>query len=117
MSAEPETVTIPRAEYVALRERIEDLEDSLALQAAERNAAAGGREYLPVEIVERMIAGEPPLRIWRKHRQLTLNELARRAGITPGYISEIETGKELGSIDAWKALAATLGVTIDDIVT
>jgi transcriptional regulator with XRE-family HTH domain len=36
--------------------------------------------------------------------------------VPQSYISEIETGKKPGSIDAWRRLAAALDVTIDDLL-
>ena len=75
MSKATETVMLTRAEYEALIERIEDAEDWAAVAAAEAREAALGKEkaradYLPIELVRRLSAGEHPMRVWRAHRGL-----------------------------------------------
>jgi ribosome-binding protein aMBF1 (putative translation factor) len=107
-------VMIPRRRYQALLRELADLRDARDLRAAE--AAADPKNALPVALVERMVAGEHPVRIWRKHRGLTLTALAERSGVDPTYISQIETRKKPGSVKALKALATTLGVELDDVV-
>jgi hypothetical protein len=71
-----ETVTLTRAEYEALIERIEDAEDLAAVAAAEAREAAPGKkkaraDYPPIELVRRLSAGEHPVRVWRVHHGLT----------------------------------------------
>jgi ribosome-binding protein aMBF1 (putative translation factor) len=101
-----------RAEIAALRERLEDIENSLrALEAEARDEPA-----LPAELVKRMIAGEHPVRIWREFRGLTASALAKKARMPVSYLSEIETRKKPGSVAAYAALAKALGVTVDDMV-
>ena len=73
MSDETDTVTLTRAEYEALIERIEDAEDNAFLDSVEARERAIGREkaradYLPAELVRRLIDGEHPVRVWRAHR-------------------------------------------------
>ncbi len=107
-------VILPRAEYEALLTRVEDLEDTRDMQAAVANAAT--REYVPVEVVDRLRAGEHPLRVWRKHRGVTLAALAEKSGVGRSYIADIETGKKPGSVRALKALADALRLDLDDLV-
>ncbi len=109
--------TITRAEYEALRRRIEALEDALdskLLADAARTNVAG--DYLPARLVKRMLGGEHPVRVWREHRSLTAGALAAAAGVAPAYLSEIETGKKPGSVKALGALARVLAVAVDDLV-
>ena len=94
--------------------RANDIEDARLLRAAE--AGAGTRVYLPLDLVKRMNAGEHPVRVWRGFRGLTLSALAAKAKLPAGYLSEIETGKKPGSTRAFKALAAALGATVDDLL-
>ncbi len=105
---------VARPEFEALLERVEALEDALDMQAAV--AKRKTREYLPAELVDRLLAGESPVRIWREHRGLTLASLAEKSGVGLSYISEIETGKKPGSVAAMRSLAAALGVDLDDLV-
>src|SRR5437763_1117114 len=109
--ATSDTITIPRAEYEALRalrERLEDLEDRIAAAQgiAEYRADPGGA--LPATMVERLFAGESPVRIWREHRGMKASELAAATSLTPAYISEIESGKKPGSLDSFRKIARAL---------
>ena len=120
MSDATDTVTLTRAEYEALIERIEDAEDLAAVAAAEAREAVLGREkaradYLPIELVRRLSAGEHPVRVWRAHRGLSREALAAAAGIAPSYLSEIETRRKRGSFGALAKLAAALQVSLDDL--
>jgi len=72
-------------------------------------------DYLPLEAVERLCAGEHPVRVWRERRGLTRAALAASAGVAPSYLTEIETKKKPGSFDALTRLAAALRISLDDI--
>lgn len=48
------------------------------------------------------------LREWRKYRQLTVEQLANDAGVSPGLISLIERRKSGGSPDSLEKLARAL---------
>ena len=120
MSDTSEIVTLTRAEYEALIERLEDAEDLAAVTAAEAREAALGKEkvranYLPIELVRRLSAGEHPVRVWRAHRRLSREALATAAGIAPSYLSEIETRRKPGSFSALAKLAAALHISLDDL--
>jgi DNA-binding Xre family transcriptional regulator len=115
-----DTVTLPRAEYEALLARLEDIEDNAAINQLEARIAADGfdaatADYLSGELVDRLIKGERPIRIWRAHRGMTRDELAAAAGIGPSYLSEIETRRKPGSFEAIAKLATALNVSLDDI--
>ena len=51
-------VIIPEAEYRAMREALEDLEDIAAFEAFKRRLTAGEEEWVPREIANRIIDGE-----------------------------------------------------------
>jgi DNA-binding Xre family transcriptional regulator len=117
---ESDTVILTRAEYEKLIEQLEEAEDLAAIAKIEAREATLGVEaaqadYLPIGLVERLIAGEHPVRVWRTHRGLTCEALAAAAGVAPNYLSEIETKKKPGSFDALAKLAAALHVSLDDI--
>jgi ribosome-binding ATPase YchF (GTP1/OBG family) len=120
MSDETDTVTLTRAEYEALIERIEDAEDNAFLASVEARERAIGKEkaradYLPAELVRRLIDGEHPVRVWRAHRGLTREALAATAGIAPSYLSEIETRRKPGSFSALAEIAGALLISLDDL--
>jgi len=106
---------LPAAELEALIEAVEDRADMAAAERAARRRAEG-EEYLPADMARAIIAGETPLRVWRKHRGYKLEQLGRLAGIKPSYLSEIELNKKPGTPAIWRKLAAGLNVTIDDIM-
>lgn len=104
-----EMVTITRAEYDLLREAAEDLRDLRAYD----NAKAQEAESFPADLVNRMLAGENPVKLYREHRGLTGADLAREAGIHRVQIHDIESGKRRGSIDTLKAIAVALHVDLE----
>ncbi|MBU0800192.1 MAG: helix-turn-helix transcriptional regulator [Alphaproteobacteria bacterium] len=66
---------------------------------------------LPSEILDSLHAGaENPIKLVRKFRGLTQEDLAAASGLSRPYLAEIETGRKDGSINALKALAAALNV-------
>ena len=116
ISETTDTVTLARTDFEALQEALEDAEDLARSRLVMARIEAGEEEALPIEMVERLIAGESPIRVWRDHRGLTGTALAAAAGVPQGYLSEIERGKKPGSVDALVKIARALGVTIDDLV-
>jgi ribosome-binding protein aMBF1 (putative translation factor) len=115
-----DTVTLSRSEYEALLDRIEDSEDRRAIDRLEARIAKEGfdaatRDYLPMELAKRLFDGEHPVRVWRAHRGWTREVLAVKAGVSPSYLTEIETRRKPGSFDALAKLAQALGVSLDDL--
>ena len=106
---------LPIAEYERLIDIVEDKADSLAAAEAERRRDEG-EEYLPSEQVDRILSGESPLRVWREYRSITQADLARSIGARIATLSEIESGKAQGKPALWRALAAALDVSVDDIM-
>ena len=73
-------------------------------------------ESFPAEVVDRLLAGQNPIRVYRDHRGMTQGALAATAGIHPVYLSQIETGKRTGSAKTLAAIAEVLGVTVDELI-
>lgn len=105
-----ETVTIPRVEYDAMRARLEDLDDIIAGHAAKTGVT------LPQAFAMRIIGGEHPVRVWREYRGLSSAALAEVSEVSKAYLSEIETRKKPGSVDAYKRLAEALSVPVDALL-
>jgi DNA-binding XRE family transcriptional regulator len=118
IAQDAETVTLRRSDYEALIERLEDVADIAALDDLKARLVSENAlvDYLPAELVERLIGGESPVRIWREHRGLSAQALARIAKLTPSYVSEIETGRKPGSLNAMAKIARALGVSLEDLV-
>ena len=79
-------------------------------------AKAEGGESFPVDVADRLLAGENPIRVYRDHRGMKQGDLAAAAGIHPVYLSQIETGRRTGSTRTLAAIAGALGVTVDDLI-
>jgi len=56
------------------------------------------------------------LRAERQAHSLSLRDLADRLGVSPSLISQIETGRARPSVSTLYAIAAELGVSLDDLL-
>lgn len=106
---------MPAADYAKLVADAEDRSDADAAASAQARREAG-EEYLPSEMVDRLLSGGMPLRVWRNHRRMTLRELGEKTGISYAHISDMERGRRSGTLEKWRRLAAALKVDLDDIV-
>jgi transcriptional regulator with XRE-family HTH domain len=115
-----ETVTIDRSDFEALVRAAEDAEDLAVLAAHDTEEArlgrdAARRDYLTADEATRLLDGENPIKVWRGKRRLSQRALARAAGMQPGYLAEIETGRKPGSADALDRLSTVLRVTMEHL--
>ncbi|MDO8297471.1 MAG: helix-turn-helix transcriptional regulator [Caulobacter sp.] len=110
-----EMVILSRVEYDRLLDAADMASDVVAFDEATRALEAGEEEALPAAFINAMLEGESLVRLWRKHRGMTLEALARATGLSRPYLSQIETGKRVGGIDTLKLIASALGVTLDDL--
>lgn len=106
---------LPVAEYERLIDIAEDKADASAAAEAERRRL-DGEEYLPLEMVDQIMAGESALRVWRQYRGKTLNDLSKLTGLTQASLSRIECEAQRPKPATWRTLADALGVTVDDIL-
>jgi DNA-binding XRE family transcriptional regulator len=112
----PEYAVVPIDLYRRLLKMAEDVEDVRAYDKAMQELESGEDELLPSEMVERLMNGENPLRVWREYRGLTQETLAQAVGVGKSYISQIEAGKKPGSAKVLKALASALSLDVDDLL-
>ena len=112
-----EMVTISKSEYERLRALEEEFADIQAALAVETRIASGDEELIPSAVVDRLLAGEAPLRVWREFRELTQVALARASGVNRVQIVEIEAGRSTGSVHTLSKLATTLAVDVDDLIS
>ena len=84
------------------------LADVKAYDAAKVRLDDGADELIPLEITERRLRREPALRIWREHRNLTQEQLAKKARVSRALIAAIETKRKTGSVGTWKKLGLRL---------
>ena len=109
-------VVLPEAEYQALVAAAEDASDMKTVRSFREKLASGEEELLPSEMVDRILAGESAVRVWRSHRGLTTTALAQAAGISQAYLSQIEKGARQGSTASMRKLADALNVSLDDLL-
>jgi ribosome-binding protein aMBF1 (putative translation factor) len=115
-NGKPVLAVLPIDEYRRLLGLAEDANDAEVLHRAAKRHASGNEEAITAEVVDRLLAGESPIRVWREHRGLTAAVLAEMIGVTPAHISTLETGKGEPSISLLKKLAAILGVNAGSFV-
>jgi DNA-binding Xre family transcriptional regulator len=89
------------------------LEDAAATAAWHRTR---DEEAVPIAIVDRLLAGDNPIRVWREYRGLSLTALAAAAGIGKGYLSQLENGQRQGPAPTLKRIATALSVDLEDLV-
>ena len=56
------------------------------------------------------------IRSAREERGLSLREVARRVGVSPSFVSQVETGKANPSVGTLYALVGVLGTSLDDLI-
>jgi mRNA interferase RelE/StbE len=111
-----EFAVIPVQDLQKLMEDAEMLADVKAYDAAKARLEHGEDEFIPLEITERRLSGEPALRIWREHRKLTQEQLAKKSKLSRALIAAIETKRKSGSVSTWKKLGAALDVGWEQLV-
>lgn len=107
-------VVLSEADYTTLLEQAEDRHDIVAADEVRARVDAG-EETFPSSVVGALVDGVPPVRVFREHRGLRAGELAERAGISKGYLSELESGKKTGSLNVLKRIADALDVELSDL--
>jgi DNA-binding XRE family transcriptional regulator len=113
-AGKPEWAVIPYKEYQELIKVYDYFDDeSLFAQVLERNK---GAETIPHDLVVKLVNGENPLRVWRQYRGKTMEELAKKIGITQSYLSQLESSKRQASQKILKRLATNLCVDIEELI-
>jgi len=101
---------LPIEEYQALLEAQEELND-----IKDSKAILKSPERVPSNIVDALLDGVNPIKVWRKHRGVSQKNLAKNIEISPAYLSQIEKGERNGSVLVLRKIAAALKVDLDDL--
>lgn len=72
-------------------------------------------EAFPMEVVEQLVTGTHPVRVYRRYRGMTQAGLARAIGSTAAYISQIENGRSCGR-STLAMLSRALDVDMEDLM-
>ncbi len=107
-----EFAVIPIELYERLSAVLEDVDDA-ALADAARAADDGFR--IPAAVVNALLEGEQPVKVWREQRGLTQDALAAKAGISKAYLCKIETRKRVGALKTLRAIADALAVSVNEL--
>ena len=111
--ANPVFAVIPWREYQHLK--LGSAEVSPTEQELYEEAKSSTEEVFPVEIVDRLLAGDNPIKVYRKLRGMTQQQLAVTVDVNAVYLSHIETGKRTGSLKILAAIAYVLNVDLEDL--
>lgn len=106
-----ELVVLSVRDYEALRARAGDA-DAEDLMTARIIAEQRHETALPIEIWEEIEKAPSPIGPLRRWRELTQDQLAKKAKITQPYLSALESGKKSGDVTTLKALAKALEVDL-----
>jgi len=112
----PAFVVLPIEEYERLIDALEDAHDAVTIEEFHRRLISGEEETLPIEVADRILAGENPVRVLRKYRGLTLQQLADSCAVTNSHVSQIETGKRSMSTGLLKKMAKALSADIELLI-
>ncbi len=115
-NGKPEWAVIPYREYIKIQELMDDIEDRKDIEKYVQAMESGEEQNIPGEVTFAILEGVHPIRAWREYRQITIRELAKRAGITSSYLSQIETGKRNPTIDTLKSIAEALGIDVEILI-
>ena len=110
----PEWAVIPYDEYERLSALAENYEDIQAFDEAMRELEEG-EELVPATVVDRLMEGESPLKVWREHRGFTLMQMADQANTDESTLFRIEESGEKLPFELQTRLAAILKIDPDDL--
>ena len=112
----PEWAVIPFSEYKKLQEALEDAEDIKDIEESVQAIQEGKEMTVPGEVTFAILDGVNSVRAWRKYKQIKMNALAEKVGISSAYLSQIENGKRNPTIDTLKAIAKKLKIDIEMLI-
>ena len=113
----PEWAILPYEEYLQLIEQAELLEDIRDFDEISAAIERGDEELIPAEVVNAILDGKNPLKVWREYRGLTQQQLADIVRISKPYLSQIEAGKRKGTTDVLSAIAKALDVSLEQVAS
>jgi DNA-binding XRE family transcriptional regulator len=105
----PEFAVLLYKDYEAMLEKMEDYEDQLAIESFERDS----EKSYPSEVIECLVDGQNPFKVWRKYRNVSRQNLASAVNITLPYLSQLEGGKRRPSVDLLMAISQMLNVDME----
>lgn len=111
-----EVAILPRKDYELLAAKASEVDEDVGtarIVAQAKKEVAGGGLLLPKDVVDRIATGENPVRVLREWRGETQMYLHFKTGLSQGYISDIESGRRVGTVAALRLIANVLDVPLD----
>jgi DNA-binding XRE family transcriptional regulator len=118
-TAKGEVAILPRKDYDALVAKAAEADEdagTAGLVSRANKEIAAGTPLLPKAVVDRLAAGENPIRVLREWRDVTQMHLSFKTDISQGHISDIENGRRIGTTATLRAIARALNVPLDLLV-
>ena len=114
-----ELAVLPRQEYERLRALAasEDPGTARIVRKTKAAVAAGQEVLLPKIVVDRLAAGENPIRVLREWRDVTQMYISFRTNISQGHLSDIESGRRTGTPATLRKIADVLRVPLDLLIS
>lgn len=113
-----ELAVLPREDYERLKALAssEDIGTARIVRKTKAAIASGREVLLPKTVVDRLAAGENPIRVLREWRDMTQTYVSLRTGISQGHLSDIESGRRIGTPAALRKIADVLKVPLDLLI-
>ena len=108
----PEFVVLPFDEYENLMNIAEDKMDTADVLAFRKS----GEEVFPEEVLDSLLAGDHPIKVYRKYRGMTQPELASAIGKSLPYIGKLEANDRKGTVDVLSDIANVLSVDLEQLI-
>jgi len=108
-NGKPAFAVIPIEEWIRIQEIIEDRADVAAVRAHQ----AGPGESFPDAVLGALLDGTHPMKVFREHRGMSRADLAKVAGTSAMYVSQIERGERPAGRKLLPRIAAALRVDMD----
>lgn len=108
-----ELVVLPKKDYDALVAAAMDADEDAAdidMYDARKSALGATDDLLPAEVSDLMLRGQTRLKAIRTWRGVAQREVAEKAGLAQGYVSDLENGRKSGSAETLTVLARLLDV-------
>ena len=107
----PEFAVLPYDEYKALLSLADDKSDIVDVIAFRKKQ----EESFPEDVLDALLSGRNPIKVYRSHRKMTQSALAKAIGKSLPYVAKLESGERKGSMDVLSAIAAALNVDLEQL--
>ena len=107
---------IPMDEYEDMMDDLQDMQEIGEILEIHRQIKTGEMPTYPASVVNALINGVNPVKVYREHKGLTQQELADKIGKSVAMIRKIENGESEASVSTMKAIANVLDTDVDSLI-